>query len=349
MGSIDADAHVIETTKTFDYMDEAHKKYRPMVVQLVDGNTVLSNEGSAQKRFWVIDGRVQPMEGNIGSNTSEESREMRDVSARLKHMDELEIDVQVLYPTVFLRAWTQNEQVEYALCCSYNRWLADIWSKSGDRLRWVVMPPLRSSWDKIRAELEFAKENGACGIFLRGLEVEMKLCDPHFFPLYEMAEDLDLPVTFHSGNNSFAVRDIFKDECGFSRSKLPVVGAFHSLIMEGLPAKFPKIRWGFIEVSAQWIPYVLNDLVLRCRRRGRPLAERPLAANNIYVACQVTDDLDYILPYAGEDNLVIGTDYGHADTASEIDALRLLKTNGMLPARAVDKILSDNARRLYGI
>ena len=42
MGSIDADAHVIETTQTFEYMDEAYKKYRPMVVQMVDGNTVLS-------------------------------------------------------------------------------------------------------------------------------------------------------------------------------------------------------------------------------------------------------------------------------------------------------------------
>lgn len=349
MGSIDADAHVIETTKTFEYMDEAHKKYRPMVVEMVEGNTIRSNEGGAQKRFWVIDGRVQPMEGNVGSNTSEESREMRDVAARLKHMDELEIDVQVLFPTVFLRAWTQNEQVEYALCKSYNRWLADIWSKSGNRLRWVVMPPLRSSWDKIRAELEFAKDNGACGIFLRGLEVEMKLCDPHFYPLYEMAEDLDLAVTFHSGNNSFAVRDIFKDECGFSRSKLPVVGAFHSLIMEGLPAKFPKARWGFVEVSAQWIPYALNDMEIRFKRKGKRFFKSPLAENNIWVACQTTDDIPYIINQVGDEHLVIGTDYGHADTSAQIEALRILRDNGKLPRSSVDKILDGNSRRLYGL
>ena len=172
MGSIDADAHVIENPLTFEYIDAADQKLRPMVVQQVSGSTVASNEGGVQKRFWVIDGRVQPMEGNIGSNTSEESREMRDVSSRLKHMDELEIDVQVLFPTVFLRAWTQNERIEYALCRSYNRWLADIWKKAGDRLRWAVMPPLLSSWDKVRAELEFAKAHGACSIFIRGLEIE---------------------------------------------------------------------------------------------------------------------------------------------------------------------------------
>jgi predicted TIM-barrel fold metal-dependent hydrolase len=349
MGCIDAVAHVIETTQTFEYIDDAYKKYRPMVVQQLAGATVASNEGGVQKRFWVIDGRVQPMEGNIGSNTSEESREMRDVSARLKHMDELEIDVQVLFPTVFLRAWTQNEQVEYALCRSYNRWLADIWRQAGDRLRWVVMPPLRSSWSKIRDELEFAKDNGACGIFLRGLEIEAKLSDQHFYPLWEMAEDLDLAVAFHSGNNSFAVRDIYKDECGFSRSKLPVVGAFHALLMEGIPSKFPKVRWGFIEVSAQWIPYALNDMEIRFKRKGKRFFKSPLKENNIWVACQTTDDIPYIMQQVGDENLVIGTDYGHADTSAQIEALRILRDNGKLPRSSVDKILDGNSRRLYGL
>lgn len=349
MGSIDADAHVIETVRTFDYIDEAYKKLRPMVVEQVSGNSVASNEGGVQKRFWVIDGRVQPMEGNIGSNTSEESREMRNVSARLEHMDELEIDVQVLYPTVFLRAWTQNEQIEYALCQSYNRWLADIWKQSNNRLRWVVMPPLLSSWEKIRAELEFGKANGACGIFIRGLEIEMKLSDQHFHPLWKMAEELDLAVAFHSGNNSFAVRDIFKDECGFSRSKLPVVGAFHALLMEGVPSKFPKVRWGFVEVSAEWLPYALNDLELRFKRKGKRMFKSPLKENNMWVACQVTDDLPYIIDHVGEDNLVVGTDYGHADTSAQIEALRMLRDNGKIARSAIDKILDANSRALYGL
>ncbi|HEY4136224.1 MAG TPA: amidohydrolase family protein [Alphaproteobacteria bacterium] len=349
MGSIDADAHVIENPLTFEYIEEADKKLRPMVVQQVAGNTLANNEGGKQTKFWVIDGRVQPMEGNIGSNTSEESREMRDVSSRLAHMDELEIDVQVLFPTVFLRAWTQNEKIEYALCRSYNRWLADIWKKAGDRLRWAVMPPLLSSWDKVRAELEFAKAHGACSIFLRGLEIEKKLSDEHFYPLWEMAEDLDLAVAFHSGNNSFAVRDIYKDETGFSRSKLPVVGAFHSLLMEGIPTKFPKVRWGFVEVSAQWLPYALNDLELRFKRRGKRFPKSPLKENNMWVACQTTDDLPYIIKHVGDDHLVIGTDYGHADTSAQIEALRLIRDNGTLPKESVDKILDANSRRFYGL
>jgi predicted TIM-barrel fold metal-dependent hydrolase len=56
-----------------------------------------------------------------------------------------------------------------------------------------------------------------------------------------------------------------------------------------------------------------------------------------------------ILPYAGEDNLVIGTDYGHSDSSTEIEALRLLKQDGKVPARVIDKILGDNPRALYGL
>ena len=139
-------------------------------------------------------------------------------------------NVQVLYPTVFLRAWTQNPEIEYALCRSYNRWLADIWSNASDRLRWVVMPPLLQMV-KVRDEKKFAKENGACGIFLRGLECERRVPTPYFYPLFDLAEEFDLPLCFHSGNNSFNVRDIYAKECGFGRSKLPVVSAFHNFII----------------------------------------------------------------------------------------------------------------------
>jgi predicted TIM-barrel fold metal-dependent hydrolase len=68
----------------------------------------------------------------------------------------------------------------------------------------------------------------------------------------------------------------------------------------------------------------------------------------MYVACQCTDDLPYILQHGGADNIVIGTDYGHADTSSQIEALRLLKNNPAIDKKVIDKILDANARALYG-
>ena len=71
--------------------------------------------------------------------------------------------------------------------------------------------------------------------------------------------------------------------------------------------------------------------------------------SRMFVACQTDDDLPYVLGYAGEDNLLIGSDYGHADTSSELEALRKLRTSGIIPSQAVDKIMNDNPRRLYGL
>jgi predicted TIM-barrel fold metal-dependent hydrolase len=348
LNTIDSDAHVLETMATWDYLQPDEKRFLPMVVDFAQGGARASNEGKRQQQFWIVDGRLQPKEANVGSNTPEEAREMRDIDKRLAHMDDLEIDVQVLYPTLFLRPITRNPTAEFALIRSYNRWLADIWAKSGGRLVWAAKIP---TYDlpKAAEELRFAKDHGACAIFLRGLECERRLSDPYFYPLYKLAEELDLALGVHSGSGCFATWDLFQDESGFNKSKLAVIGAFHSLILDGIPERFPKLRWGFIEVSAQWIPYALNDLDLRFKRRGKRLPADPLKTYNIYVACQVTDDLPYVLSYAGEENLVVGTDYGHHDTSTEIEALRLLRKNDKIGSGVVDKILGPNARALYGL
>ena len=335
--TIDSDAHVIETPFTWEFMAEAERKHAPFSVTREDG-----------PEYWVVDNRLHPKNNNVGANTSADQREMRDLDARLKHMDELEVDVQVLYPTLMLRPYTHSRPTELAMCKSYNRWLAEVWKKGRGRLRWVAMPPLLSP-DALRGELRFARDNGACGVFMRGVEYEKRLSDPDLFPLYDLASELDLAVCVHAGTNSSAIHDLYEGETGFSRFKLPVVGTFHSLLMEGTPALFPKLRWGFVEVSAQWVPYALNDLRLRFRKIGRPVPENVMAENRMYVACQTTDDLPVVLRDTGEDNLVIGTDYGHNDTSSQIEALRLLRSEGSVPARVIDKILGDNARALYGL
>ena len=56
-----------------------------------------------------------------------------------------------------------------------------------------------------------------------------------------------------------------------------------------------------------------------------------------------------MLEYAGDSTLVIGTDYGHNDTSSEILALRKLREDGAVPPQVVKKILDDNAKALYSL
>lgn len=347
MPTIDSDAHVLESLRTWDYMGEGERAFKPQIV-------TASDPSGAAIAYWLVDGRFVP-NTNVGKDIAEASREMRDIEMRLKHMDELDISVQVLYPTIFIFPVTNRPEVELALCKSYNRWMAEIWKKATDRLRWVVVPPLLSMKEALE-ELRFGKDNGACGVFMRGLEGEKRLSNPYFFPLYEEASRLEVPICVHAANNSITVHDYFLDESGFAKFKLAVVGAFHSILFDAVPERFPKLKIGFIEVSSQWVPYAIHDLRRRLQRprirAGRsikPLGKDVLRENRIFVACQTDDDLSYVIQYAGEDNLLIGSDYGHNDTATEIEALRNLRQSGTVSPAILNKILYDNPKAFYGI
>ena len=352
MGAIDADAHVIETMQTWSYLEADERGFTPQLMTQSFGADLVSNEGIAVRDFWVIEGRAHGKDRNVGTNTSQESREMLSVEARLAHMDDLGIEIQVLYPTLFLRPIVQEAERELALCKSYNRWMGELWRQGKGRLRWVAKPPLRlleKAPGTVRDELKWARSNGACGIFMRGLECERALGASYFYPLWEMSGDLGLPVCVHSANGSFFHHDFFAEDTTFTKFKLAVVGACHTLIEKEIPKKFPKVRWGFIEVSAQWVPYVLNDLADRYRRKGRSFPTDALAANNMWVACENTDDLPYVLSHAGEDCLMIGTDYGHHDPSSELNAIHLLRNDERLTPAAIKKILETNPRKFYGL
>ncbi|HET8563571.1 MAG TPA: amidohydrolase family protein, partial [Candidatus Binatia bacterium] len=224
----------------------------------------------------------------------------------------------------------------------------DIWSKSKGRLRWAVQLPLLTM-DKALDELRWAHGNGACVVFVRGLETNHRLHDSYFFPLYEEASRLNMPIGIHSGIGNFAVNEAMGGE-PFRVAKLIVIGGFHSMILHGIPERFPHLRIGAIEVAAQWVPYLVHDLNLRFPKlAGKQAKPEIMRSGQLFVACQTDDDLPYVLKYAGEDSLMIGSDYGHADNASELLALKRLKEKGELEPRIVDKILSANPARFYGL
>ena len=102
MGWVDADAHVVESPLTWDYLTPAERKFRPQLFKPEDDN---------QKAHWVIDGKIRGLfrftfskedldkkSAEIGRDvsTTMATRDLADVTARIKHMDELGIDIQVL-------------------------------------------------------------------------------------------------------------------------------------------------------------------------------------------------------------------------------------------------------------
>src|SRR5262249_3843507 len=151
--------------------------------------------------FWLIDNRIMPQpagKGGFGgpspaaqrrhkdrTDIGVGARELTDPEARLRDMDRHQIRAQIIHPSLFLNGRPQDPELEYALCRAYNSFLASACSKSVDRLKWVAILPL-SSMDAALQELKRAKDLGAVGLLMRGIEGERTLDDAYFFPLYDL-------------------------------------------------------------------------------------------------------------------------------------------------------------------
>jgi predicted TIM-barrel fold metal-dependent hydrolase len=357
---IDADTHVDETEDTWEYMQEDDLRFKPVTQYPSNQNPNLP-----PTRYWLIDGRRQLrfIRGDEESGTVVESRELLDARIRLKHMDALGTDIQVIYPTLFLMEATERPEVSTALRRSYNRWLADRCGDSNGRLRWICVPPLQNMEAAVK-ELRFAKEHGACGVLKKGdREAGKWPADPYFFPLYEEAERLDLPICFHTGSGIPDFSPAREFTLGqFMRTKAAAVGGIESLIVNNIPIKYPRLRFGCIEAGASWVPFIDYDVRRRVKsNRDRVsvlsgpqtvLASNVFKDNRIYITCQIDEDLPYILKYVSEDNLIIGSDYTHRDPSMELEFRKLLQERadrGEIPKFAVQKILYDNPKAFYGL
>lgn len=347
MARIDVDAHVDETDATWEFLAEDGLEHRPATA---DPGVPTVPGDRRPHRIWLIDGhtRLRRWRDDVRTGTVQATRELTDVPARLAHMDELDVDIQVLYPTLFLGGYTARAEVERALTGTYNRWMADATHSSGGRLRWVALAPMLDIQEAV-SEVRWAKENGACGILKKGIECGRTASDPYFFPLYEEASRLDIPICIHTGtgNPPSDGPDI--------GGRLNAVSAFTELAMSDVPERFPELRTGWIETGASWVPFLMADLTAKAQKLTfHPFDHRTdlFRRCRFYVACDTTDDLPYILSFGTEDSLMIGTDYTHADQSAELRALDVIErkeAEGELPAGAARKIVEDNPRRFYGI
>ena len=358
---IDADTHVDETERTWEYLTPEQSDLKPGV-----GAPPVLDPNRFPTRYWMVDGRrvLRFIRSDEGTGTTTATRELMDVDARLRDMDRMGVGTQIIYPTIFLVEFCTRPEVEEALRLSYNRWLADRCANSDGRLRWVVLPPYGDIPHAVE-ELHFAKEHGAVGVMKKGDREGGGhwLDDEYFYPVYEAAQKLNMPLCFHTGTGTPDFTSSRNFSSGsFHRITLPVVHAFQSVVMHHIPQKFPQLRFGFIEASASWVPFVLFDLKRRMEKLGRvdrqlrspdyELPDNALKELRLYVSCMTDEDLPYLLRAAGEDNLLTGSDYSHSDHAAELDFPEILAaraTRGDFSHDIVRKITQDNPRTFYGL
>src|SRR3954453_3697166 len=109
MRIIDADTHIDETEDTWDYMLPEEQEFKPTVSYPAN-----QDPNRPPTRYWMIDGHRQPRlyRDDQRSQTTVETRELLDPLARVRHMDELGTEVQVMYPSLMLVGITESAETE---------------------------------------------------------------------------------------------------------------------------------------------------------------------------------------------------------------------------------------------
>ncbi|MFL2668532.1 MAG: amidohydrolase family protein [Alphaproteobacteria bacterium] len=361
-GVVDADTHIAESAGIWEFIDQEMYPRRPVRVSVPEDTLY-----GASDVFWLIDGNIFPKPSGMGGfrlvtpseATSQSSRgditiasrEITDPKIRLADMDRLGIQIQVIYPTLFLVYLTDDPALEVSLCRAYNKWLAQVWRADEERLRWVAVLPLRSIEASIE-EMRVAKKNGATGVFFRGMEGDLTLDNPYFFPVYQEAEKLNLPICIHTGSGAPKLIDLYNLERNhsFAHGRVLPLFAFRDIVHNRIPEMFPKLRFGFVEASAGWAPFIVHILRRLLAKNWKFSSSQDLFHEyRMFIACEADEDIPYLADFIGDDKLIIGSDYGHNDPSAEPMLLESLASRGDLSVELQDSILKTNPRALYGI
>jgi len=353
--TIDADAHVFESTATWSHISARDAAHRPILIT-TDATDIEKLKGAdantkARPGRWLIGQQAYHALTIDAAGYPKGAQSAADPDARIAHMDRLGVDIQVIYPTLFFGLITDSTDAERALVEAYHRWMADVCKSRQGRLRWVA-PISPKNIDASCALLGAAKEAGAVGILIPTIDLDQHIGSRLYDPIYRLAQELDLPICIHLGHAS-AIYRLLRPE-GVANAMYvtaPLTIACEAVIKMGLATRFPKIRWGFIEGSAAWVPYLCYRAVTQygAMESWRVRAAEVLARNNIYVSCEAYEDFASYAAYGGDNYLMIGTDYGHTDPGVELGAFQALAGRNDLSPDQKRKLTETNAARFYGL
>lgn len=335
MTIVDADGHVTESQEQISkYLDEPFRR-RP------------------QSFPWVPwDGWDRRMLGTLGNWAGT-------ADAWLKALDRGGMESAVLYPTLGLfMSFLRDREWAVALCRAYNSFLHEEFVKVSSRLQGVALLPVQ---DPVAAAAELrraVRELGMVGAMLAA-DGSHVLGDERFAPVYEEAQRLNTMLGVHASGSHLggAGVDLFPrfiqaHTCSHAFGQMRQLT---SVVFEGIPERFPDLRIAFLEAGCGWVPYWMERMDDEYAKRGAEapaLKRKPsdyIRGGNIYFSCEADE---WLLPQAvklvGENQIVYASDFPHWDN-SYPQSLHEIRDRGDLGDRQKQKILADNARRLYGL
>jgi predicted TIM-barrel fold metal-dependent hydrolase len=333
---LDADGHVTETAEQIaKYLEEPYRR-RPLAFA-----------------WYPADGWDRRLLGTLGDFAG-------DAESWLRAMDAGGMELTVLYPTLGLfTSFLRDRRWAVALCRAYNTFLHERFVTASPRLKGVALLPVQ---DPEAAALELRRavqELGLSGGMLAA-DGQHVLGDARFLPIYEEAQRLDVMLGVHASGSHLggAGVDLFPSfiQTHTVSHAFGQMRQLTSIVFEGIPERFPRLRLAFLEAGCGWAPYWMERMDDEYDKRGAveapALAKKPSAycrSGTVYFSCEADE---WLLPQAlrlvGESQIVYASDFPHWDHGYPA-SIEEIRARGDLTDAQKRKVLAENCRRLYGL
>ncbi len=277
--------------------------------------------------------------------------EFFDLQAKLRHMDQLGLDVSILSISPPLLFYWLDAASAREFCALANESLSQLVAQSGKRLHGMATVPLQ---DPAAASAELRRAVTQLG--LRGVEIgttmeDVPLDDPRFDSFFSAAEELNAPVMLHP--YYVGVKSQFADfyMTNLIGNPLETAIAASRLILSGCLDRHPKLKVLLVHAGG-FLPFQIGRLdhgyAVRSETSAHIKQPPSTYLNRFYFDTITHADvpLKFLINLVGKDRVVIGTDIPF-DMADTHFAERL--SSAGLDRDAMNKIESQNVVRLFGL
>ena len=253
-----------------------------------------------------------------------------------------------------------EKEFAVAVCRACNTHFAREYNDLSDRIHAVGVLPLRQPEEAARELRRAVTELGIVSFELLSLGLPTALGDHMYDPIYQAAEELGVALCIHGNRNTAhevggAALENFSEVHTYV-FPAGVMLQFTSIMAQGVPARFPKLRLAFLEIGATWLTYWLDRLDEHWELRGEyempHLDRKPsdvFRDGPLYVSVEPEETLlPQVIDNIGEDHFLFASDFPHWD-ARFPNNLNALRDRSDIPQRAKEKILYDNGKRLFGL
>ncbi len=358
----DADGHVVEPPEAWDDVPEA---CRPVIHRDAGGFEHVVVAG--QEVLAVPLGTLATPGGNFADPSgftplSEAQPGGSDSVARLDDMDREGIDQAVLYPSIGLYFWALTDAgAATRLAGAYNDWLSGYCAADRARLFGAAMLPMQDPRAAVRELHRAVVELGFKAAFVRPNPcLGRSLSDQAYEPVWEAAEELEVPVGIHEGSS------VIVPTLGSDRPFNPLILhamshpfeemlACAQLMAFGTLERHPGLRLVFLESGGGWVPFWLERLDEQSETFGGFCSGMALRPSQYFARqCAISFEVDEatlpaLLPFVGNERVVWGSDYPHHDATFPGAVTALRRTLEPLTFDAQARVLGGNARKIYDL